>query len=87
VRREPYDFDLEAVLQAAAALHVAVELNAQPDRLDLNDVQVRGALASSAYASSSAAARTSRDELAWMKYGIDQARRGLARARRTCSTP
>jgi len=37
LRREGYDFDLEAVFQAAAKHHVAMELNAYPDRLDLCD--------------------------------------------------
>lgn len=37
LRREGYDFDLDAVMQAAARHHVAMELNAYPDRLDLCD--------------------------------------------------
>jgi len=36
-RREPYAIDVEAVLEAAASHDVAVELNASPRRLDLND--------------------------------------------------
>ena len=32
--------DVEAVLEAAAELDVAVELNANPNRLDLSDVHV-----------------------------------------------
>ncbi len=41
LRREAYHFDLDAVLQAAAARKVAMELNAYPDRLDLCDVHLR----------------------------------------------
>jgi DNA polymerase (family 10) len=37
LRREGYDFDLDAALKAAAKHHVAMELNAYPDRLDLCD--------------------------------------------------
>ena len=37
LRREGYDFDLDAVMQAAARHNVAMELNAYPDRLDLCD--------------------------------------------------
>ena len=37
LRREGYDFDLGAVFRAAAEHHVAMELNAYPDRLDLSD--------------------------------------------------
>jgi len=42
-QRPGYDVDLEAVLQAAAALGVAVEINSQPQRLDLDDVWARRA--------------------------------------------
>jgi len=34
--REPYAIDIEAVLEKAAAVGVAVELNADPHRLDLD---------------------------------------------------
>jgi DNA polymerase (family 10) len=37
LRREGYDFDLEAIFRAAAEHQVAMELNAYPDRLDLCD--------------------------------------------------
>jgi DNA polymerase (family 10) len=77
--REPYEVDLEAVLEAAAAHDVAVELNARPHRLDLCDVHVRRArelgvrimIDTDAHAVGG---------LRYMAYGIDQARRGwLAR--------
>ena len=41
--RDPYDVDLEAVLDAARAHGKAVEINASPDRLDLCDVHARRA--------------------------------------------
>ena len=41
LRRDAYKFDLEAVFQAAAQEQVAMELNAFPDRLDLNDTHLR----------------------------------------------
>ncbi len=43
LRRDSYGFDMNAVLAAAAARRVAMELNAYPDRLDLNDVNLRQA--------------------------------------------
>jgi DNA polymerase (family X) len=43
LRRDAYKFDMLAVLQAAAKHKVAMELNAYPDRLDLNDVHLRQA--------------------------------------------
>jgi DNA polymerase (family 10) len=41
--REPYAFDLERALDAAKRHDKALELNAYPTRLDLNDVQARRA--------------------------------------------
>src|SRR5438309_321063 len=41
--REPYDVDLDAVFAAARAPGKAVEINASPERLDLNDVHARRA--------------------------------------------
>lgn len=41
LRRDAYEFDLEVVLKAAARNHVAMELNAFPDRLDLCDRHLR----------------------------------------------
>jgi DNA polymerase (family 10) len=41
LRREAYGFDIDAVLKAAARKKVAMELNAYPDRLDLNDRHLR----------------------------------------------
>ncbi|HVP43724.1 MAG TPA: DNA polymerase/3'-5' exonuclease PolX [Terriglobales bacterium] len=41
LRRDGYRFDIEAVLNAAAKHKVAMELNAYPDRLDLNDHHLR----------------------------------------------
>jgi DNA polymerase (family 10) len=41
--REPYDVDLEEVFKACLAGHTAVEINASPARLDLNDVFARRA--------------------------------------------
>jgi len=41
LRREAYAFDIDTVLKAAARQKVAMELNAYPDRLDLNDRHLR----------------------------------------------
>ena len=43
LRRDAYQFDMDAVLTAAARNRVAMELNSYPDRLDLNDVHLRQA--------------------------------------------
>jgi DNA polymerase (family 10) len=73
-RREPMQFDLDAVLQCAAANGVAVELNAHPDRLDLNDVQLmRARELGCEIVINTDAHRTS--DLDLMRYGVEQARR------------
>jgi DNA polymerase (family X) len=43
LRRDAYQFNMDAVLTAAAKNKVAMELNSYPDRLDLNDVHLRQA--------------------------------------------
>jgi DNA polymerase (family 10) len=43
LRRDSYQYDMGKVLGAAAKHKVAMELNAYPDRLDLNDVHLRQA--------------------------------------------
>ena len=41
LKREPYNFDADRVFAAAAAAGVALEINSQVDRLDLDDVHAR----------------------------------------------
>jgi DNA polymerase (family 10) len=73
--RDPIKLDLEAVFASAKEHDVALELNAQPDRLDLNDIQVHRAREIGVkIVINTDAHHTS--QLALMKHGIDQARRG-----------
>jgi len=44
-RRAPYSFDLQAVIEAAARSGTMLEINASPDRRDLNEVHARAAAA------------------------------------------
>lgn len=74
-RREPFPMDVEAVLEAAAELQVAVELNANPNRLDLNDVHVHRAKELGVPVVISTDAHSPRG-LKDMRFGVDQARRG-----------
>ena len=78
-RREPYDLDLESVLEAAAELDVAVEVNANPNRLDLNDIQVHRAKELGVQVVISTDAHSPRGLLD-MRFGVDQARRGWLEA-------
>jgi DNA polymerase (family 10) len=74
LRRDAYHFDLDAVLKAAAAGKVAMELNAYPDRLDLCDVHLRMARECGVkILINTDAHHTSHFEK--LKYGVLQARR------------
>jgi DNA polymerase (family 10) len=74
-RREAFAMDVEAVLTAAAELEVAVELNANPNRLDLSDVHVHRAreLGVPVVISTDAHKPAGLEN---MRFGVDQARRG-----------
>jgi DNA polymerase (family X) len=41
LKRQPYQVDMDAVIDAAAAHGVAIEINCQVDRLDVNDVHAK----------------------------------------------
>ncbi len=75
LQRPGFDLDMEAVLRAAAALDVAVEVNSLPQRLDLNDVHVRRACELGVRVAIDTDAHSVRD-LERMAYGVGQARRG-----------
>jgi DNA polymerase (family 10) len=80
LRREAYPFDFEAVLKTAAEKQVAMELNAYPDRLDLNDVHLRMARDRGVkIVINTDAHHTSHFEK--IKYGILQARRAWLTAK------
>ena len=78
-RREPYALDLDQVITAARDHGVMLEVNAQTDRLDLNDVAIQAARAAGVKLVISTDAHRV-EELAWMRYGVDQARRGWCAA-------
>jgi DNA polymerase (family 10) len=78
-RREPMALDMTAVIGAARDYGVMLEINAQPDRLDLNDVHITMARESGVkLVISTDAHRT--QELDCIRFGVDQARRGWCRA-------
>jgi len=73
--REPYDVDMDRVTSAARELNCALELNAEPDRLDLNDLHAHMARSKGVKFAISTDAHST-NAFAYMRYGIDQARRG-----------
>jgi DNA polymerase (family 10) len=78
--REPFAIDLEEILHAAKEKNVAVELDAQPDRLDLNDVHLFRAREIGVKIAINTDAHSA-EQLHFIKYGIDQARRGWLETR------
>ena len=74
-RRPGYAVNLEAVIDAAAAHHVALEINAAPSRLDLEPGAVRQALARGVLLSVNTDAHSIPD-LERALFGINIARRG-----------
>jgi DNA polymerase (family X) len=74
-RRDAYDVDFEALLEAALRTGTFLEMNAQPDRLDLIDTHARAAAeAGVKLVISTDAHRTG--ELAYLGLAVAQARRG-----------
>jgi DNA polymerase (family 10) len=74
LRRDAYSFDMNAILNSALKNKIAMELNAYPDRLDLNDVHLRMARERGVkIVINTDAHHTSHFEK--IKYGILQARR------------
>ncbi len=83
--REPYEINMEQIMNAAKEKGCYLELNAHPDRLDLNDIHckmakdmgVKVAVATDAHRI---------DDLDLMRFGIGQARRGWLEAEDVLNT-
>ncbi|HKJ86185.1 MAG TPA: DNA polymerase III, partial [Spirochaetia bacterium] len=83
--RDAYRINLSDVFSAAAEAGVALELNANPERLDLDDQAVRAAAdAGALIAIGTDAHRTG--NLSFMRYGVDTARRGWIGSRSVLNT-
>jgi DNA polymerase (family 10) len=75
LQRDPFPFDFERVVEAAVRRGVWLEINASPERLDLNAVNARAAKAKGARFTISTDAHHPQ-HLAGMRYGVATARRG-----------
>jgi len=73
--RPPVAVNIETVLRAAAATKTALEINAQPDRLDLKDLHIRQARDLGVTLVINTDAHWVR-QLDFMRYGVAMARRG-----------
>ena len=79
-RRQPYAIDLEEVFEAAASLGVMMEINAFPDRLDLDDVNSRAAAERGVTMSIGTDAHAL-GQLDFLPMGVSVARRGWLEAK------
>lgn len=73
--REPYDIDMEKIISTAARLGRILEINAQPERMDLPDQYCRMAKEKKVKMVISTDAH-SKMQLKFMHFGVGQARRG-----------
>ena len=83
--REPYEVDMDRVTSAARELNCALEMNAEPDRLDLNDLHAHMARSKGVKIAISTDAH-SVNAFQYMRFGIDQARRGWLTAKDVVNT-
>jgi len=83
--REATNVDLDRILQVAAETGTILEVNAVPNRLDLDDVHVRQAIRLGVMLSIDSDAHSTAG-LEAIKYGVATARRGWAEARHVVNT-
>jgi DNA polymerase (family 10) len=83
--REPYAVDMERLMKGAKERGCCMELNAHPDRLDLNDIFCKMAKDMGIKIAISTDAHTT-DGLDDMRIGIGQARRGWLEAKDVLNT-
>ena len=77
-KREPYEIDIDAVIQAARRTGTALEVDAFPDRLDLKDEHIRKAVEAGVKLMIDSDAHNVA-HLSYLQFGIAAARRGWAK--------
>jgi len=75
LRRDPFDYDMERVLDACAKQGVAMECNSYPDRLDLKDVYLRMCKERGVKVVISTDSHNTAN-LSFIRHGVTMARRG-----------
>ena len=74
-KRKPYNLNLDRVIEAAVAQRVVLEINAFPERLDLDDVSCRKAMEAGAQVSIGTDAHAL-NQMEFLPLGVSVARRG-----------
>lgn len=83
--RESADLDMERILAAAAETNTALEINAHPSRLDLDDIYARRAIELGIPLSINCDAHTP-DQFDLIEFGLATARRGWVEAQHVINT-
>jgi DNA polymerase (family X) len=85
-KRQPYELDMDRVIDAAVRTGTMIEINASPDRRDLNDVHARAAADAGVRILVNSDAHSLRDIREYRRYGIATARRAWLTAAQVANT-
>jgi len=83
--REAYEVDMNRVIKHAKETNTALEINAQPKRLDLSDVLIHQAVETGAMLAISSDSH-SKGQFDYLSYGVSEARRGWCQANNLLNT-
>jgi len=75
-KREPFEVNMEKIIEAAKANKKVLELNGCPDRLDLTDIYLKQAKEKGVKIVISTDSHKNLHLKEWMRYGVGMARRG-----------
>lgn len=84
-QREPYEVDIEKIIQAAKDTGTVLEIDAFPDRLDLKDEHIKLGVKHGVKFSIDSDAHN-RNQIHYLEFGIAQARRGWTEAKDVVNT-
>ena len=76
-KREAYALDIDEIIKEAKKTNTILEINAFPDRTDLNDEYIRKCVNAGVKMAIDSDAHA-KEHIAYLEYGIAQARRGWA---------
>lgn len=83
--REPYDVDIEKVIQTAKDTGTLLEINAFPKRLDLKDEYIKLAVKAGVKLTIDSDAHN-KNHFQYLEFGVAQARRGWAETKDIINT-
>jgi DNA polymerase (family 10) len=85
-KRDPYDVDMEQLMETAKRTGTILELNSFPDRLDLNDIHCKMAKEYGVLVAISTDAHDALQMRDVIRYGVATARRGWLEAKDVVNT-